>query len=249
MSDLILGGAESSEGILGGLLEQLPGHEQKKILFGVLKYAVETYFTTFSDSTAVDANTVSAVAGLIKRVTDSSAVLHEQLVSWLLTNLAVGLMNSISIRRAVVAIVAENPKTLTEILEKSISEFGDQLFIKHAPIIQQEGTYLLSLFRGPVLDDTTTDKLYSQGTSNTSLRRVRQPRVAKGTHISITVADISRNGVESTGRLAKPSQISWYGSRRGAIRPDRRQQEEARLSHGRDEIGGGHVVQGACPGF
>lgn len=140
MSDLILGRAESSEGILGGLLEQLPAHEQKKILFGLLKYAAETYFTPTSDS--VDANTVSAVAGLIKRVTDSSAVLHEQLVLWLLTNLAVGLMNGIGIRRAVVAVVAENPKNLVEILEKSISEFGDQLFIKHAPIIQQEGIYL-----------------------------------------------------------------------------------------------------------
>lgn len=105
----------------------------------MLKYAAETYFTPAPDTTAVDATTVSAVAGLIKRVTDSSPILHEQLVSWLLTNLAVGLINGIGIRRAAVAVVAENPKNLTEILEKSISEFGDQLFIKHAPIIQQEG--------------------------------------------------------------------------------------------------------------
>jgi telomere length regulation protein len=141
VSDLILGNAESSDDMLGRLLEQLPTHEQKKILFGVLKYAAETYFTPAPDSTAVDATTVSAVAGLVKRVTDSSAVLHEQLVSWLLKNLAVGLINGIGIRRAVISVVAETSKYLTEILEKSISEFGDQLFIKHAPIIQQEGKY------------------------------------------------------------------------------------------------------------
>lgn len=124
---------------MSGLFEQLPAHEQKKILFGVLKYAAETYFTSAPDTADVDAKTVSAVAGLVKRVTEGSAVLQEQLSSWLLTNLAVGLIKGIGIRRAVVAVVAETPKSLTEILEKSISEFGDKLFIKHSPIIQQEG--------------------------------------------------------------------------------------------------------------
>ncbi|KAL1914049.1 telomere binding protein [Sporothrix stenoceras] len=138
VSDLILSGGESSQGILSGLLEQLPTHEQKKILFGILKYAAETHFTSAPDTATIDSKTVSAVAGLVKRVADSSAVLQEQLTSWLLTNPAVGLMNGIGIRRAVVAVVAETPKSLTEILEKSISEFGDKLFIKHSPIIQQE---------------------------------------------------------------------------------------------------------------
>lgn len=143
MSDLILGGTEASDDVLSRLLEQLPAHEQKKILSGVLKYASETYFSFSSisaDSTAVDAAAVSAVAGLIKQVTGNSAVLHEQLVSWLLTNLAVGLINGVGVRRAAVAVVAENRKGLSEILDKSMAEFGDQLFIKHAPIIQQEGT-------------------------------------------------------------------------------------------------------------
>ncbi|ERT02162.1 hypothetical protein HMPREF1624_00460 [Sporothrix schenckii ATCC 58251] len=145
VSDLILINAGLDNSTLSHILQHLPAHEQKKILFGVLKYAAETYLSPSPDSTVVDTATVAAVASLIKNVADSSTTLREQLISWLLTNAAVGLINGIGIRRAVVVVVAETPKSLTEILQKSIAEFGDQLFIKHAPIIQQEGTSDTSL--------------------------------------------------------------------------------------------------------
>lgn len=87
----------------------------------------------------IDASTVSAVAGLIKSLAGGSMVLHEHLASWLLKDLAAGLTGGIGTRRAAVAVLAESPKRLSDILDRSMSEFGDQLFIKHAPIIQQEG--------------------------------------------------------------------------------------------------------------
>jgi hypothetical protein len=34
---------------------------------------------------------------------------------------------------------------LTPIVEKAIAKFGDQLFIRHAPIVQQEGSFSLRL--------------------------------------------------------------------------------------------------------
>ncbi|KIH88455.1 telomere length regulation protein [Sporothrix brasiliensis 5110] len=152
VSDLILINAGLDNSTLSHILDHLPTHEQKKILFGVLKYAAETFLSPSPDSTVVDTATVAAVASLIKSVADSSTTLREQLISWLLTNAAVGLINGIGIRRAVVAVVAETPKSLTEILEKSIAEFGDQLFIKHAPIIQQEGMVVGEALSG-LIDD------------------------------------------------------------------------------------------------
>jgi len=47
----------------------------------------------------------------------------------------------IEIRRAMVAVVAQNTESLAQVLEKAINQFGDQLYIKHTPMLQQEGTY------------------------------------------------------------------------------------------------------------
>ena len=141
ISDLLLS-TSSDNGVLSRLLEHLPAYEQKKILSGILRYAAETFFAPVTtDGALVDASTVSAVAGLVKRVTDDSPVLREQLAAWILKDLAVGLVGGIGVRRAAVAVLSEDPKSLSEILDKSLSEFGDQLFVKHAPIIQQEGMF------------------------------------------------------------------------------------------------------------
>ncbi|CAK7208323.1 telomere binding protein [Sporothrix bragantina] len=138
VNDLFLG-TGSNDIFLGRLLNHMPAHDQKKILFGTLKYAAETFLaSTNADTAAVDASKVSAVAGLIKRVTDNSPLLQEQLSSWLLKDLAVGLIGGIGIRRAAIAVLSDDRKGMSDILEKSMSEFGDQLFVKHAPIIQQE---------------------------------------------------------------------------------------------------------------
>ncbi|CAK7219720.1 telomere binding protein [Sporothrix curviconia] len=127
------------DGVLSRLLGHLPAHEQKKILSGVLKYAAEAFFGSATTDTAeVKTSAVSAVAGLVKRVTGSSPLLQEQLASWLLKDPAVGVIGGIGIRRAALAVLSEDPKGLSDVLDKSMSEFGDQLFIKHAPIIQQE---------------------------------------------------------------------------------------------------------------
>ncbi len=35
--------------------------------------------------------------------------------------------------------LADDKEAITTVLEKSIGQFGDQLYIKHTPILQQEG--------------------------------------------------------------------------------------------------------------
>ncbi|CAK7264827.1 telomere binding protein [Sporothrix epigloea] len=131
--------SKADDTVLRRLLEHMPAHEQKKTLSGILKYTGEAFFGSSSAETAaVDASIVSAVAGLIKSLAGNPLHFHEQLASWLLKDLAAGLTGGCGIRRTAVAILSEDSRMLPEILDKSLSEFGDQLFIKHAPIIQQE---------------------------------------------------------------------------------------------------------------
>ncbi|EPE05804.1 telomere length regulation protein [Ophiostoma piceae UAMH 11346] len=139
VADLILGDSLAKDDVLASILEQLPVYEQKKMLNGILKFAADTYFSSISvDSETVDAGVVSAVAGLVEKVIGTSTSLRDQLVSWLLTSPGVGLLNGIGIRRAAVAAVSKDQSALSDILEKSMAEFGDQLFIKHSPMMQQE---------------------------------------------------------------------------------------------------------------
>ena len=60
-------------------------------------------------------------------------------VAWLTSSSGAGIGWSIGIRRAVLAALAEDKESIITVLEKSLSQFGDQLYIRHSPILQQEG--------------------------------------------------------------------------------------------------------------
>lgn len=82
--------------------------------------------------------TISAAAGILREVVqdDESRVAH--LVSWCTASAGAGLGDTVGIRRAVLAVLAEKD-AVTTVLEKSLNQFGDQLYIKHTAILQQEG--------------------------------------------------------------------------------------------------------------
>ncbi|RDA92869.1 hypothetical protein CP533_2853 [Ophiocordyceps camponoti-saundersi (nom. inval.)] len=95
--------------------------------------------------------TVAAVAGVIDFVIGDDGIRTSHLVSWCTSSSGAGLGNPVGIRRAVVAVLAKNKETISAVLEKSLAQFGDQLYIKHAAILQQEvHTQLLLLSAGYV---------------------------------------------------------------------------------------------------
>lgn len=84
-------------------------------------------------------STVSAVAGVIDAVVQQDAARKAYLINWCATPSGAGLGNGIGIRRAVLAVLAKDRDSVTTLLEKSLGQFGDQLYIKHAAILQQDG--------------------------------------------------------------------------------------------------------------
>ncbi len=118
----------------------LPTLEQKKMFSSILKFLSETYLGHADTKDRLeDAEVVSAVAGLIRNIVQNDAVLLNQLVSWLTTDSGVSLGEGLGIRRSVMAVVSQEKDHLSTVLEKAVDQFGDPLFIKHAPILQQEG--------------------------------------------------------------------------------------------------------------
>ena len=110
-----------------------------KILQILLDYLSRRFLNTLNlDGSQSDA-TVSAVAGIIDIVVAGNESHRSHLVNWCTTSSGAGLGDGPGIRRAVVAVLAQDKETITTVLEKSVAQFGDQLYIKHAAILQQEG--------------------------------------------------------------------------------------------------------------
>lgn len=82
---------------------------------------------------------VSAVAGIIQAVVSSDENSTTHLVNWCTNASGAGIGDGIGIRRAVVAALSKDAATLSTVLEKSLAQFGDELYIKHAATLQQEG--------------------------------------------------------------------------------------------------------------
>lgn len=86
-----------------------------------------------------DAGVVSAAAGLLAVILGNDLTRKAQLVSWLTGSSGAGVGDGISIRRAAIAAVAVEKGDIELVLEKSLLQFGDQLYIRHTPTMQQEG--------------------------------------------------------------------------------------------------------------
>ncbi|KAK4659258.1 telomere binding protein [Podospora pseudocomata] len=130
-------GADPSK--FGMLLSNLPPTEQRKVLFSILKLFSSEYLDRLGHCDSEESKPiVSAVAGAIKSIIGESTSLKNYLVEWLTSSSGAGLGEGVGIRRTVLAVISQNRDDIVAVLEKSLSQFGDQLYIKHSPMLQQE---------------------------------------------------------------------------------------------------------------
>lgn len=81
---------------------------------------------------------ISATAGIINSLVVGDARHTAHLISWLTSATGAGLGDAIGIRRAVLAVLAADKDNIVTVFEKSLSQFGDYLYIRHTPMLQQE---------------------------------------------------------------------------------------------------------------
>ncbi|KAK0733972.1 telomere length regulation protein-domain-containing protein [Lasiosphaeria miniovina] len=128
-----------NHGRFGLLLADLPQMEQRKVMSSVLKVFSNSYANRLgrceSDNSAA---VISAVTGALSSIVAPDSNGRSHLVEWLTSSSGAGLGEGIAIRRAVLAVISQDKDSIVDVLEKSINQFGDQLYIKHSPILQQE---------------------------------------------------------------------------------------------------------------
>ncbi|KAK2606172.1 telomere binding protein [Conoideocrella luteorostrata] len=143
-----------SQGTQRGLFSEVclrQSQTSKKVIYILLEYLSRKFLNNLKLEGTTPNESVSAVAGVVGDVVRSDQGLTTQLVSWCCSPSGAGLGDAVGIRRAVVAVLAKSKETIISVLEKSLNQFGDQLYIKHTAIMQQEvHTQVLLLSAGYV---------------------------------------------------------------------------------------------------
>ncbi|KAL9484731.1 hypothetical protein ACSS6W_003520 [Trichoderma asperelloides] len=111
-------------------------HSAKKSMNILLQYLAQHLSGLDLDEPSSKA-IISAAAGIINTLIKGNETLYNHLVAWCASSSGAGLGDSVGIRRAILAVLAQNKDGITTVFEKSLSQFGDQLYIKHAAILQQ----------------------------------------------------------------------------------------------------------------
>lgn len=140
MIEHLLLGADGQEIFFLKIFRLLPHLEQKRVMYAVLKHLAETFLNRLSTANTPEAAAlISAAAGVVDRLVDEDESRKNHLVVWLTGATGAGLGDAVGIRRAVLAALAKDRDTMTTVLEKILQQFGDELYIRHSPALQQDG--------------------------------------------------------------------------------------------------------------
>jgi telomere length regulation protein len=123
----------------------------------MLDYLSEKFLDRLNLDGVTSDSTVSAVAGIIRTATVGDESKTNELIRWCTAASGAGLGRRTGIRRAVLAFLAQDREAITAVLEKSLAQFGDELYIKHAAVLQQNGTSLPKYYTNlPATDRRTS---------------------------------------------------------------------------------------------
>jgi hypothetical protein len=86
-----------------------------------------------------DADLIAGGASYLKLIISNDDGRMSHLITWLTGMSGAGVGETIGIRRAAIAVLADAKSEMESVLEKTLQQFGDQLYIRHASSLQQEG--------------------------------------------------------------------------------------------------------------
>ncbi|KAF4335221.1 DNA replication checkpoint tel2 [Fusarium beomiforme] len=123
----------------------------KKVFHILLHHLSRKYLNQVSLDDISPDDKVSAVAGLLKELALHDETRRDILINWCASSSGAGVGDEVGIRRAVIAALSQDREAINTVLEKSIAQFGDELYIRHSAMLQQDAhTQILLLAAGYV---------------------------------------------------------------------------------------------------
>ncbi|KAI1828627.1 telomere length regulation protein-domain-containing protein [Xylaria intraflava] len=134
---LLLEGADKK--LFSKLINAYALPEQRMVLLVLLKLLSDLYLnSTGKDEADEDYPIIWAAVGVIQLLITDNDDQRKNLMAWLTSASGAGVGEGWGIRRAAIAALADHRESMIIVLERSLNQFGDQLYIKHTPILQQE---------------------------------------------------------------------------------------------------------------
>lgn len=142
----LVSGSDQDRANFAVLLDALSIHDQISCIDAAIRFLSKRFKAATEPSysptwIAEEADLVSGAAAYLSTIINNRTRRSLHLVSWLTSSSGAGLGESVAIRRVVLAVLAEFKSEMELAFEKSLQQFGDQLYIKHVPILQQEGMF------------------------------------------------------------------------------------------------------------
>ncbi|KAL8848600.1 MAG: hypothetical protein Q9221_006374 [Calogaya cf. arnoldii] len=171
---LLLYQSETDPSPYASFTKHLGNSTKKVVVYSLLRNLNKTPMSSSSDGAARESGSLKLIRGIaafLDWLSEKDEDLASLLVEWLSGD---GIVQDLRIRRAVVAALAEDLDTLKSTLTDALRSFGDKLYIKHAPVLHQEGmTENLLLLIGyahrkipPYITDISRSSPYLNAISN-----------------------------------------------------------------------------------
>ena len=163
---------------------------------------------------------VAGSSALLIKILTGNDILKSALIDTLTADNSSATISSPIVLRAVMALFAVDQDSLEIIMEKNLNKFGDKLYIKHSPILQQETTVQILLLatgylhrRQPMFVFTVArSSTHTQGISNrlaASSERVRWLGMIVGMALSDLI-DKPDNRMVFDDDEIKTEEAKWY---------------------------------------
>ena len=224
-TDGLLANGDNTVTKLKKLIHGLKAHEQIKYLAVLMLYISRrvskregsVFDLSNLKSTPIP---VAGSAALLIDIVIESDILKSALIDILTADNSSATINSPTLLRAVMALFAADQDSLEIIMEKNLGKFGDRLYIKHSPILQQETTVQILLLatgylhrKQPMFVFTVArSSTHTQGISNrlaASSERARWLGMIVGMALSDLI-DKADNRMVFDDDEVKTDEAKWY---------------------------------------
>jgi telomere length regulation protein len=136
----VLQGPSQTLAELAETVKKLPTFAQRRYLDHTLRWLAgiesRTPGSDFTQSGQVAE--AAAIAALLQSISNDNDVFKQHLSSVLSDPSQVSSLSLLSIRASIAALNATCPDDLDSLVERCLKVFGDQMFVRHSPILQQE---------------------------------------------------------------------------------------------------------------
>jgi len=126
------------------LVLSFPAHDKRLYLNSLLQVISKRHFQQINldfeeDWWKRDSTVVSGAASLLDKFILNDDEFRSLSMQWLTSTTGGGVGEPVALRRAIMAVIATDELAFRELFEKAMQQFSDKLWIRHTPIVRQEG--------------------------------------------------------------------------------------------------------------